>query len=271
MKKIFFTLTLVFVAAIANASCAFFVHVRVPDAVKDVKQFYLELSNNGDTLFTELNDKFGPGYVLSQTAESRIRKGKLEFLIRYSKNGKKWTTEKISVDVTAKEAEVHFYYLFGSDPESGKTLIEERTVYRIMRGADKGKMAWKKSESGKDSSIHFTNLADTSVYAIGHTDYPYGEMFRRNESNLFSVEWRGVNTDNPCHNQKALDEVAKGATVKMSFPNLQCNELKVNTAGKYQARIYVSNSQKPSCTTQGDGINVCILDAIEYILQFDRQ
>ncbi|MFI5203189.1 MAG: hypothetical protein ACHQF2_01745 [Flavobacteriales bacterium] len=271
MKKVFFIGMFILAAAVANASVAFFIHVRVPDAVKDVKQFYFELSNNGDTLFTELNDKFGPGYVFSETAESRIRKGKLEFLVRYSKNGKKWITDKIEVDVTAKEAEVHFYYLFGSDPESGKTKIEERTVYRIMKGDDKAKLGWKKSEDGKDSSIHFTNLADTSVYAIGHTDYAYGEMFRRNESNLFSVEWRGVNADNPCHNQKALKEVPKGAVVRMGFPNLQCNELKVTTEGKYQARIYVSAVQKPTCAAQGTGVQVCILDAKEYILLFDRK
>jgi hypothetical protein len=270
MKKVLFISMFLVGSLVSHASTAFFIHVRVPDAVKDVKQFFFELSNNGDTLFTDGNAKFGPGYVFSVTAESRIRKGKMEFLVRYSKNGKKWITEKAEVNVTAKEAEVHFYYLFGSN-EDGKTIIEERIIYRIMRSDAKGKLGWKKTDDGKDSTIHFTNLADTSVYAIGHPDYPYGEMFRRNESNLFSVEWKGVNADNPCHNQKALKEIPKGAEVKMGFPNLQCNELKVSTAGKYQARIYITSVAKPACSEQSPGVNVCILDAIEYIMQFDRK
>jgi hypothetical protein len=269
MKKFVLGFILTLLAPAAYSSCAFFIHIRVPNYINDVKQVYFELSNNGDTLFTELNDKFGPGYVFSETAESRIRKGKMEFTLRFSKNGKKWVTEKIEVEVTAKEAEVHFYYLFGN--QTGKTGIEDRTVYRIMRGDDKGKLLWKKSLDGKDSAIHFVNLADTSVYAIGHPDAPYGELFRRNESNLFTVEWKGVNADNPCHNQKILKAVNKGDTLKMTFPNLQCTELKVTTAGKYQARIYVSAVAKPTCSSHAEGINVCILDAREYILQFDRK
>jgi hypothetical protein len=244
--------------------------VRVAENCKDVKFFYFELSNNGDTLFTEMQDKFAPGYVFSETAESRLRNGKLEYLVRYGKNGKKWVTDKIEIEVSAKEAEIHFYYVFGTD-EDGKTKILERTVYRIIRSDGKGKIAFKKSDDGKDSSIHFTNLADTTVYAIGHDSYAYGEIFRRNESNLFSIEWRGVNSDNPCRNQKALKPIIRDTTVRIFFPNLKCDELSVKTAGKYQVRIYTSLEAIPFCTKQNSGAEVCILDAREYILEFEKQ
>lgn len=275
MKKILLLL-LFFTAFKSYALTEFYISVRIPQEVEKVKFIKFYVGNNEDTLFADIADNVRNNYSFSFTNEVKVKKGKLSFHIFFSKNGKQWQEDKYDLDVTGKERDIHIYSVFGKGND-GKSYVDEITVYRVKPDPGKNKIIFRVPENPYDSSLFFQNNSDTTIEILGNKDYYYGELYKKDESNIFDLEWNGLNLDNNCKKQIETAPVTKGEFAEIFVPNLECKMLNVKTAGQYQLRVWWAymppQSQMANDQKNNDGLVLQrhVIDAFELSLEFSRK